>query len=108
VFKLDPTTRKETVLYSFTGADGRHPTGGLIFDAKGNLYGTTWAGGTLNWGVAFKVSPKGQETVLSTFEVNGDYGTPYGGLIMDAKGNLYGSAEYGGANGYGVAYKLTP
>jgi len=71
VFKLDPAGQ-ETVLYSFTdGADGGFPQAGVIRDSTGNLYGTTYyggsAGGFSGGGVVYKVEPAGQETVLYTF-----------------------------------------
>jgi uncharacterized repeat protein (TIGR03803 family) len=126
VFKVDPTTRKETVLYKFTGgADGAGPRAGLIFDAKGNLYGTTYNGGNnvnscdgsggSGCGVVFKVDPTTRkETVLYTFTGGADGAGPTGGLIFDAKGNLYGTTYNGGdlnlcySGGCGVVFKLTP
>jgi len=64
VFKID-STGKKTVLHSFRGgADGEYPSAGLIRDAAGNLYGTTYGGGRSNWGTVFKVDTKGHETVL--------------------------------------------
>ena len=74
VFKLD-TTGTETVLYSFTGgADGANPYAGLIRDSAGNLYGTTYGGGTSNWGVVFKLDTTGTETVLHSFTGGADGG----------------------------------
>jgi uncharacterized repeat protein (TIGR03803 family) len=120
VFKLTPTSKgrwKETVLYTFTGGkDGAGPDADLTFDAAGNLYGTTYGGGIANCGyacgVAFKLTPasngKWKESVLHSFTGGNDGGTPASGLILDPKGNLYGSAEYGGADGWGVVFELTP
>ena len=65
VFKVS-SEGKETVLHSFTGADGANPRAGLILDAKGNLYGTTYDGGASGDGVVFKLSSKGK-TVLYSF-----------------------------------------
>jgi uncharacterized repeat protein (TIGR03803 family) len=103
VFKLNPTGT-ETVLYSFTGgADGDHPQAGLVRDSAGNLYGTTFFGGTLGdgctnaCGVAFKLSPTGTYTVLYSFPGSPDGGNPFGGLIQDTSGNLYGATRQGGA-----------
>jgi len=131
VFKLTPKG-KYTVLYSFCAqtncADGYYPVAGLVFDQKGNLYGTTSGGGIYNnnycsfeqgCGVVFKLTPKGKETVLYTFcaQINcTDGGWPVAGVIFDQKGNLYGTAYVGGANfcsfgrgyGCGVVFKLTP
>jgi uncharacterized repeat protein (TIGR03803 family) len=113
VFELSPTGA-ETVLYNFTGgADGGNPAAGLIRDAAGNLYGTTALGGTVGscahnagCGVIFKLTPSGTETVLYTFSGGADGAAP-GELIMDAKGNLYGTTGSGGAFGQGTVFELT-
>lgn len=116
VFKLD-TTGKETVLYSFAGVaggDGAHPHAGLAVDAQDNLYGTTWVGGCIQpnqtaCSTVFKVDSTGKETVLYKFNgANGD-GTRPSGLVLDAQGNLYGTTVLGGANSAnkdGTVFKL--
>jgi len=104
------------VLHSFTGgADGGYPVAGLIRDAAGNLYGTTFHGGAessncggLTCGVVFKLSPTGTETVLHSFTGGPDGGNPFAGLIQDVAGNLYGTSSIGGAYGYGVVFRLAP
>ncbi|HEY4903759.1 MAG TPA: choice-of-anchor tandem repeat GloVer-containing protein [Candidatus Sulfotelmatobacter sp.] len=111
VYKVGPGGR-ETVLHNFTGgADGATPTGALIRDAQGNLYGTTGSGGSLGGdcvaahgcGTVFEVSPTGTETVLYAFpSINP--GFPTGPLARDASGNLYGSASN---IDFGVIFKLT-
>jgi uncharacterized repeat protein (TIGR03803 family) len=105
VYKLD-TSGHETVLYTFTGgADGSQPYAGVVLDSAGNLYGTTYMGGTGFSGVIYKVDTTGQQTVLYNFA----YGTgadPEAGVILDSAGNLYGTTAYGGTAGYGVVYKL--
>jgi len=132
VFRLTPNG-KETVLHNFCGqtdcADGRTPAD-LVFDRQGNLYGTTFWGGAnfsscndLGCGVVFKLTPKGKETVLYNFCSKGSgYNCPDGalpnGVILDQKGNLYGTTTLGGTNssgvcdyvpaGCGVVFKLTP
>lgn len=123
VFKLDPSGN-QTVLYSFTGsADGGGPGGGtLVLDSSGNLYGTATFGGsnpsctyTRGCGVVYQVSPAGIETVLYNFGGLMDGRQPYS-LLRDAKGNLYGTALYGGnltgscdeIGGCGVVFQLTP
>ena len=116
VFELvAPTTRKgqwtETVLYSFgTGADGAAPIGSVIFDAAGNLYGTTSLGGAYGYGTVFQLAPGTgwTENTLHSFQNANDGGTPYAGLISDAAGNLYGAATQGGANGGGTVFELAP
>jgi uncharacterized repeat protein (TIGR03803 family) len=113
VFELDKTGI-ESVLYSFTGEpDGARPAGDLARDAAGNLYGSTIAGGTpcisiappfpgqgpvtqYDCGTIFKVHPTGGETLLHTFSGAPDGAIPYGGLILDAAGNLYGTTSQGG------------
>jgi len=110
VFKLS-SDGKETVLHRFTGAhDGAAPLAGLVMDSTGALYGTTAYGGTFGEGVAFKLVGK-KETVLHSFcsWSNCADGAYLGsGLVMDAAGNLYGTAAYGGDIncGCGVVYKL--
>jgi uncharacterized repeat protein (TIGR03803 family) len=120
VFKLTPTG-KEKVLYSFcpqSGCiDGESPYAGLVLDLNGNLYGTTTQGGSnstdcvFGCGVVFKLTPEGKETVLYNFcsqTYCADGAEPYAGLVLDQKGNLYGTTVEGGAYAYGVAFKLTP
>lgn len=115
VFEID-TAGKEVVLYSFTGEpDGNGPgPGSLLMDAKGTLYGTTVLGGTANMGTVFTLDTAGNEKVLYNFTGKGDGGLPSAGLIVDANGNLYGTASQGGdlscnpPYGCGVVFKLTP
>jgi uncharacterized repeat protein (TIGR03803 family) len=108
VFKVDPTGH-ETILYSFT-YDGPLPNhySNLILDSAGNLYGTASRGGSTGVGFVFKVDEVGNETVLYLFTGGADGGTPYGGVIRDAAGNLYGTASAGGSNNAGVVYKVNP
>jgi len=104
------------VLYSFTGgSDGGVPYAGVIFDATGNLYGTTTAGGSAGVGVVFRLSPPGAggttwtQTVLYSFTGLADGGTPHAGLVFDKSGNLYGTTELGGnAPPLGVVFELSP
>jgi uncharacterized repeat protein (TIGR03803 family) len=99
VFKLD-TSGNETVLHSFKNTpDGAIPYAGLALDAKGNLYGTTYVGGTGGTGTIFRVSSGGGYTVLANGY--GSYATP----ALDNQGNLYGIAG-GGAYGWGTVFKL--
>jgi len=110
VFKI--TARgKESVVYSFgsqTG-DGNSPWDTLVMDAKGNLYGTTTAGGSANGGTVFKVTRTGKERVLYSFGTKtGDGSVPYAGVILDAQSNLYGTTNFGGTQGHGTIFKLTP
>jgi len=116
VFKLTAGKRglwTETVLHTFqdNGQDGFCPSAGVIFDPEGNLYGTTFDGGTYDAGVVFKLTPdkNGQwtEGIMHSFDSN-DGAEPYAGLVRDAAGNLYGTLAYGGRQGLGGIFKLTP
>lgn len=118
VYELSPTgtgTWTEKVLHSFSGSDGASPYSNLIFDAAGNLYGTTAYGGTSSactggCGTVFELIPtksgNWMEKALSFANTNG--ANPYGGLISDASGNLYGVTSQGGTGNFGVVFKLTP
>ena len=115
VFKLDPSG-KETVLYRFTGlADGEGPSGGLILDGVGNLYGVTSGGGVTGGtctlaqgcGVVFKLDTAGiNYVVLYSFKGGADGSAPQGSLVMDTVGNLYGATQGGGASMFGTIFKL--
>ena len=103
VFRLN-TAGKLTVLYSFEGdLDGAQPIGNLARDSKGNLYGNTYEGGSFDCqgtgcGTLFKVNTRGVETILHTFRDGDPAGIfPFGGLIRDQAGNLYGTSNAGGA-----------
>jgi uncharacterized repeat protein (TIGR03803 family) len=103
----------ETVLYSFTGgADGASPQfGDLVFDQDGNIYGTTYNGGSSNSGVVFKLSRSGSgwtESVIWNFTGHSDGRILSGGVIFDNDGNLYGTTGFGGSHGYGTVFELSP
>jgi uncharacterized repeat protein (TIGR03803 family) len=109
VFMLDQNGR-ETILHNFAASgDGRLPRGRLLRDATGNLYGTTFAGGTFNKGTIFKLDSSGQETVLYNFgAAKGDGANPSAGVILDSLGNLYGTTYLGGSSNNGTVFKLSP
>ena len=117
-FELKPAaggTWTEKVLHNFNndGADGADPVAGLVFDAAGNLYGTTESGGPYNWGTVFELTPTAggtwTEQVLRNFNNDGTDGfLPSAGLSFDAAGNLYGTTFYGGTYGGGTVFELTP
>ena len=126
MFKLSPTGT-ETVLYTFTGgADGGPFPSGLVQDAAGNLYGTTYTGGERGdcaygaCGVVFELircdsAPTGYDyKVLYTFTGGADGANPYASLVRDTAGNLYGTTYKGGVEGCkeqpdcGVVFKLSP
>ena len=101
------------VLHDFNGSDGSASQSGLIFDAAGNLYGTTGTGGTDTVGTVFELSPMANgdwsETVLHNFHGNSPDGwNPHAGLIFDAAGNLYGTTSGGGTYGRGTVFELSP
>jgi uncharacterized repeat protein (TIGR03803 family) len=104
VFKM-ASNHKLTVLYSFAGPpDAANPSGPLLIDKSGNLYGTTVWGGASNMGTVFRLSSTGAETVLYSFNGNTtDGNNPQGGVISDPTGNLYGTTEAGG-NGAGCTF----
>jgi len=126
VFKLSqPKTKsgkwQEKVLYSFkSGTDGANPNGGLVFDTKGSIYGTTYAGGNQNCkydesvgcGTAFELKPSKKkdgtwaETRRHVFTDGSDGRLPSCGLIFDASGAMYGAAE-GGVKMGGVVFRLS-
>ena len=111
IFKMD-TSGNETFLYSFTAGnmDGISPNPGLSMDSAGNLYGTTFLGGSNNWGTVFKLDPTGHETVLYSFTGGADGGNPIGGVAIDSAGNIYGTTSSGGVTGVccGAIFKLDP
>jgi len=103
------------VLYSFAGGttDGCNPYGTPAMDSLGSLYGTAGACGSSNMGIVWKVSKKGSEKVLHSFAGGTTDGAdPIAGVILDAKGNLYGDTQYGGGTGCfgagcGTVYKVS-
>jgi uncharacterized repeat protein (TIGR03803 family) len=117
VFELSPEENgswTETVLFRFppNGTSGTQPAAGMVFDAAGNLYGTTGAGGTGNGGTVFELKRQAsgtwQEKVLYSFKMdNMDAHSPaYGALILDAVGDLYGATESGGVDDVGAIFEL--
>lgn len=112
VYKLD-TSGVETVLHSFGGSsDGAYPYAGVVLDTAGNLYGATAYGGTGSCssgpgcGTLYKVATTGTESILYSFTGGADSAYP-NGVVLDAAGNIYGSASGGYAGtGYGTVFKL--
>jgi uncharacterized repeat protein (TIGR03803 family) len=117
VFELSPKAGggwTETVLHEFNNdGDASNPRAGLIFDASGNLYGTTFGGGKYGGGTVFELSPNADggwtEAILYNFNEKGNSGAgPEAGLISDSSGNLYGTTSGAGKYGYGTVFELSP
>jgi uncharacterized repeat protein (TIGR03803 family) len=108
VFKLSPNpdgTWTRTIIHSFAlgNTDGQFSLGGVVFDASGNLYGTTCGGGTAGYGTVFQLKPQSDgswtESVLYSFQGGTDGSCPYAGVTFDgASNNLYGTASDSGLN----------
>jgi uncharacterized repeat protein (TIGR03803 family) len=120
VFELEKSTAGQwsfTILHNFLGiaaTDGENPNA-VIFDAAGNLYGTTVGGGTDNPGTIFKMIPQTAggwtEMILYDFTAGSTGAYPSAALVMDPAGNLYGTTLWGGLSGDttgGVAFEYTP
>jgi uncharacterized repeat protein (TIGR03803 family) len=102
----------KSTIYEFTGgADGGYPYSGPILDHAGNVYGVTTAGGAHGFGVVYELTPSGlgwTENVIYSFQNTFDGREPFGGLVMDAAGNLYGSTYSGGIGCGGTVFELSP
>ncbi len=116
IIALSPAAHAQTltVLHTFNGKpDGREPIAGVTRDAAGNVYGTTYYGGTYDLGLVYKLAHKGSGWVLSPLysfqrgQGAGGY-APVGGVTIGSDGNLYGTASSGGPYGAGTVYKLSP
>jgi uncharacterized repeat protein (TIGR03803 family) len=95
-------------IYSFAdGHDGAFPEAALVKANDGNLYGTTYEGGTNDDGVVFRITTNGVLTPLYSFTGGHDGAFPVAGLVQANDGNLYGTTEDGGTNGYGVVFRIT-
>jgi uncharacterized repeat protein (TIGR03803 family) len=97
-----------TTLANFSGGNGSLPECILHADPAGNLYGTTLYGGTNNDGTVFELSGTNHQTLTTLANFNGANGQkPFGGLVSDAAGNLYGTTDLGGADGDGTIFELS-
>ncbi len=118
IFQLTPPANSsgqwtETILYSFAATpDGSFPSSDLAIDSKGNFYGSTLLGGSNNVGAVYRLSPPSKagdpwvETVIHSF-VGVDGSSPFGHLVVDRNGVLYGTTSGGGTNQAGTVYTLT-
>lgn len=114
VYSLTPQNGmwKQTVLYNFTGgSDGGGIFGGVIRDSIGRLYGAAFTGGGYGNGTVFRLTPSGSGWSLESlynFQGGADGKNPAAGLTSDASGNLYGTTLYGGSDGGGTVFMLSP
>src|SRR5271165_7522543 len=111
VYQLTPSGSgwTENILHSFQEAsDGAYPFGGVIFDQVGNLYGTTAYSGPAGAGTIFQLTPSNGTWTLTVLHSFAGSDGPFGGLTMDAAGNLYGTTYADGANLFGSVFRLTP
>jgi uncharacterized repeat protein (TIGR03803 family) len=118
VFRLSPPAPggdvwQETLLYSSTLAQGYHPNAGVVLDAAGNLYGTAAWGASHGYGGVFELSPPAAGETAWTYRTlynfqGTDGAYPFGGVILDAAGNLYGETTQGGSANQGTVFELSP
>ena len=117
VFELTPAsggTWNETVVHSFAsnGNNEANPAAGLTLDSAGNLYGTTYFGGSPQAGNVFVLKPSANAgrtyLVIHTFQGSPDGQAPNTNLLIDSKGNLYGTTSLGGAGGGGTVFEIRP
>ena len=106
VFEIAKSTGELTTLATFNGSNGRYPERGLTIDAAGDLFGTTANGGANGYGTVFEIAKStGELTTLATFTgANGE--NPFGTVISNAAGDLFGTTAYGGADGYGTVFEI--
>ena len=105
----------ETVLFAFDGSDGNQPVGDLTTDGRGSLYGTTSYAGYERGGTVYELSPRNggwSLAILHTFSSDDGY-EPFGGVVFDRAGNLYGTTAFGPGNacsgeGCGTVFQLVP
>ena len=110
IFKLTPAGQF-SILHTFTGLDGDTPNSALTIDAAGNIYGTTYGGGIYDGGTVFKLTPSNGQwtyTSLHDFEDQQDGYYPYGTVVFDKAGNMYGTTEGAGGGVPGVVFQIVP
>lgn len=114
VYQLRPTATgwKFHLIHTFTGGDdgGGGSAGRLLIDPRGDIFGVCTVGGVNGFGTVYEISPtqgQWQFTTLYAFKDSPDGALPYGSVVFDRGGNLYGTTYYAGANDLGTVYKLT-
>ncbi len=109
IYEVSPSNGAWTfnMLYDF-GGFGEDNASGLVVDSAGNVYGVNSS--LFNAGYVFKLTPSGSGWTFTTLHTFGgaDGSGPYGQLVLDSSGNLYGTTESGGTHGYGVIWEITP
>lgn len=110
LFEYDPETEKLTVKYSFKGgADGAYPDKNLLLASNGKLYGVTTQGGTNDEGILFEYDPRYNELeIIASFSKAVSGATPFGTLIQNPNGRIYGTTASGGINDNGVIFEYNP
>jgi uncharacterized repeat protein (TIGR03803 family) len=106
VFEIKAGSGAVTTLVSFNGTNGQYPVGAIVEDSSGNLFGTTNEGGASGDGTVFEVKAgSGAVTTIASFNsANGEW--PYGGVVEDSSGNLFGTTLYGGADSEGTVFEI--
>jgi uncharacterized repeat protein (TIGR03803 family) len=116
IYALHPTSSGDwalRVIHTFTGgSDGSSGSAGKLLLRGGHVYGAATTGGANGSGIVFKLTPTrtgewGFKTLYS-FRSAPDGVFPYGAVLFDAAGKLYGTTYYGGTNGLGTVYQLSP
>jgi uncharacterized repeat protein (TIGR03803 family) len=106
IFEIAAGTSTITVRGTFTGSNGQSPYGNVLVDSSGNIFGTTYQGGSSSDGTVFEIAA-GTNTISTIYTFTGNNGSnPYGTLIEDANGNLYGTTYNGGSGGYGAVFEI--
>ena len=107
VFEIAQGTTSITTLASFNAATGNcQPVGGVTLDSSGNLFGTTYGGGTSNQGTVFEIA-QGTTSITTLANFNGANGAfSYAALTLDSSGNLFGTTHSGGTNNYGTVFEF--
>ena len=116
IYKIHPISHGSwsfSVIHAFTGgSDGATGSAGRMILRDGHLYGAVTVGGIYGSGIVFELNPNGvgerDLTVLYSFRGQPDGSFPYGAILFDGSGNIYGTTYYGGVNGIGSVYKLSP
>jgi uncharacterized repeat protein (TIGR03803 family) len=108
VFQLEPKKAMLKTVHTLScGSDGQYAYGGLTVDKSGAVYGTTTQAGANGGGTIFKYEPFTEMfTALYSFNLASDGGGPYGGVVFDDSGAMYGTASSGGVNGDGTVFKF--